>query len=102
MYPGVANYRRPVKCVYNPDSGEHLFTADTSKVDHLVSLGWHDENIAFDDDPHAVKPVYRVRNPNNLNFSHHFTTDKNGYENLKKLGWMKALPGMPVWICHRV
>ncbi|MCI1314771.1 MAG: hypothetical protein LKH11_10300 [Solobacterium sp.] len=47
MYPGVANYRRLVKRVYNPDSGEHFYTKNKAEKDHLVSVGWQDEGIAW-------------------------------------------------------
>jgi hypothetical protein len=36
-----------VKCVYNPDSGEHFYTKNKAEKDHLVSVGWQDEGIAW-------------------------------------------------------
>ncbi len=47
MYPDVVNCRRPVKRVYNPDSGEHFYTENNAEKDHLVSAGWQDEGIAW-------------------------------------------------------
>lgn len=47
MYPGVANYRRLVKRVYNPNSGDHFYTTHADEKDNLVSLGWRYEDIGW-------------------------------------------------------
>ena len=31
--------------LYNPNSGEHFYTADASERDHLVDVGWNYEGI---------------------------------------------------------
>lgn len=33
--------------LYNPNSGEHFYTANTKKRDALVSRGWREEGIGW-------------------------------------------------------
>ena len=33
--------------LYNPNSGEHFYTASTNERDELLAAGWHDEGIAW-------------------------------------------------------
>ena len=76
--------------VYNPNSGEHMFTRNAAEVANLVSLGWNNETPADGDaaitvdDPDAA-PVYRVYNPNEG--KHHFTKDANEASFLASIGW---------------
>lgn len=71
--------------VYNPNSGEHVFTVDADERDHLISVGWNDEGIAWNLPALSPIPVYRVYNPNAGD--HHYTTDKEEYDHLITVGW---------------
>lgn len=80
--------------LYNPNSGEHLFTAKKSEYDKLEKVGWHKEGITFDayyseNAPEDAKPLYRVYNPNGLNGlgDHHYTTKLSEVLKLVKMGW---------------
>lgn len=75
--------------VYNPNSGEHFYTQDSSEKDNLVQLGWKDEGIGWTAPTDAtttnVEPVYRLYNPNAGD--HFFTTNINECSNLTANGW---------------
>ena len=72
--------------VYNPNSGEHFYTSSEAEVQHLVSVGWRNENVGWKspvfDESH---PVYRVYNPNAGD--HHYTTSLAERDHLVSLGW---------------
>ncbi|MEO1772141.1 FIVAR domain-containing protein [Candidatus Enterococcus ferrettii] len=72
--------------VYNPNSGEHFYTQNSSERDLLVNVGWHDEGIAWET-PSSGITVYRLYNPNAGD--HHYTMDINEYNHLEKAGWRK-------------
>lgn len=73
--------------LYNPNSGEHLFTLDTNEKNTLVKKGWKDEGISWITPDESSVDVYRLYNPNSGD--HHYTIDKNEYEKLGKIGWNK-------------
>ncbi len=33
--------------LYNPNSGEHFYTASKGERNHLIRLGWNDEGIGW-------------------------------------------------------
>lgn len=70
--------------LYNPNSGEHFFTLSAGEKSHLVKLGWHDENVAWNV-PNNGDEVYRLYNPNNGD--HHYTLSAFERDHLTKLGW---------------
>jgi hypothetical protein len=70
--------------LYNPNSGEHLYTHDANEKSVLVSLGWIDEGIGWKASL-SGSAVYRLYNPNSGD--HHFTKDKNEYDTLARIGW---------------
>lgn len=70
--------------LYNPNSGEHFYTSNQSERDHLVSVGWKYEGVAWDA-PTSGTPVYRLYNPNAGD--HHYTGSEAEKNNLVKLGW---------------
>jgi hypothetical protein len=37
----------PIYRVYNPNSGQHLFTVNANERNNLVQLGWHDEGVGW-------------------------------------------------------
>ena len=73
--------------LYNPYSGEHLFTNDTDEVNALVKIGWKNEGEAWKSPSTSDVPVYRVYNK--YSGDHHYTTDKKEYEACGKAGWTK-------------
>lgn len=72
--------------LYNPNSGEHLYTFDKAERDMLTPLGWIYEGIAWNVPLTSSVPVYRLYNPNNGD--HHYTTDKSEVDKIVPLGWI--------------
>lgn len=77
---GVPMYR-----LYNPYSGEHLFTADSNEYSSLPSYGWRQEGVAWTAPQTGTAPVYRLYNP--YSGDHHYTADANEYASLPGAGW---------------
>ncbi|MFQ7233270.1 MAG: BspA family leucine-rich repeat surface protein [Enterococcus hulanensis] len=75
----IAMYR-----LYNPNSGEHFYTATASERDKVKKAGWKYEGIGWYA-PEKGKPVYRLYNPNAGD--HHYTINLNEKNNLVKVGW---------------
>ena len=71
--------------IYNPNSGEHFYTANAAEKDNLVSLGWKYEGIGWKAPEKSDTPVYRLYNPNAGD--HHYTTNKAERDNLISIGW---------------
>lgn len=70
--------------LYNPNSGEHFYTASREEKKILTSLGWTDEGFAWTT-PRAGQNVYRLYNPNSGD--HHYTVDVNERDTLISYGW---------------
>lgn len=70
--------------VYNPNSGEHFYTASQAERDFLVKAGWHDEGMGWTA-PDQGDPVYRLYNPNSGD--HHYTLSTEERDDLVKFGW---------------
>jgi hypothetical protein len=75
--------------LYNPFSGDHLYTSDKNEYTELQKIGWKGEDVAFysaskEDGGDAI---YRLFNPNETIGTHHLTSDKNEYTELQKIGW---------------
>lgn len=70
---------------YNPNTGEHLYTANGNEIPFVVSNGWKNEGNAWEVPDKGV-PVYRVFNPNNGG-DHHYTMNYNEVTNLTSQGW---------------
>lgn len=75
----------PVYRVYNPHSGEHFYTKDTSERDYLISIGWQDEGIGSYSVSQGNK-LYRVYNPNSG--EHHYTSSRGEIDALIVAGWL--------------
>lgn len=73
--------------MYNPYSGEHLYTKDTNERDTLSASGWQYEGKAWTAPSTSFVPVYRLYNP--YSGDHHFTKDINEYNALGEIGWNK-------------
>ncbi|MDD6461740.1 MAG: InlB B-repeat-containing protein, partial [Bifidobacteriaceae bacterium] len=71
--------------LYNPNSGEHFYTAAAGERDHLRSLGWRYEGVGWTAPDHSGAPVYRLYNPNAGD--HHYTTSGAERDMLVTVGW---------------
>lgn len=71
--------------VYNPNSGEHFYTASTYERDQLIKVGWNDEGNAWVAPEKSNTPVYRLYNPNAGD--HFYTIDKAERDHLVSVGW---------------
>lgn len=70
--------------LYNPNSGEHFYTASTKERDSLKKQGWEYEGKGWDA-PKEGDPVYRLYNPNAGD--HHYTMSEKEKDKLVKAGW---------------
>lgn len=88
--------------LYNPNSGEHFYTANTNEKSHLQKVGWRYEGVGWVA-PSTGKPVYRLYNPNVGD--HHYTMSLGEQKSLLKVGWKDegigwfsdANEGIKVW-----
>lgn len=88
--------------LYNPNSGEHFYTANINEKAHLQKVGWRYEGVGWVA-PLTGKPVYRLYNPNVGN--HHYTMNLGEQKSLLKVGWKDegigwysdANEGIKVW-----
>lgn len=71
--------------VYNPNSGEHFYTANADEKNHLVSLGWRYEEIGWIAPKTSSVPVYRLYNKNGG--EHHYTMNASEKDMLVSKGW---------------
>ena len=71
--------------LYNPNSGEHFYTADTNERDTLVELGWNYEGVGWMAPKSSSAPVYRLYNANAG--EHHYTPAANEMASLVEAGW---------------
>lgn len=70
--------------LYNPNSGEHFYTADKNERDSLRKVGWLYEGVGWKA-PSNGDPVYRLYNPNEG--EHHYTTSAAERDMLVDAGW---------------
>lgn len=80
--------RVAINRLYNPNSGEHLFTPSNFERATLINYGWKDEGIGFYGQGYTTERtayVSRVYNPNAGD--HHYTADPSEAEYLVKVGW---------------
>lgn len=71
--------------MYNPNSGEHLYTASKLERAHLYNLGWDAEDIGWVSPMISDTPIYRLYN----GIEHLYTTDKNEANTLSEYhGWI--------------
>ncbi|MDO4537887.1 MAG: hypothetical protein Q4B54_06980 [Coriobacteriales bacterium] len=76
---GVDMYR-----LYNPNSGEHFYTASAGERANLKAAGWRSEGTGWEA-PTSGTAVYRLYNPNGGD--HHYTTSSGERDLLVKAGW---------------
>ena len=71
--------------LYNPNSGEHFYTANVQERNNLIVAGWNYEGVAWEAPARSSVPVYRLYNPNAGD--HHYTSNEAEKEHLKSVGW---------------
>ncbi len=73
--------------LYNPNSGEHFYTASTEERNGLIALGWNYESVGWvaPDQDSSSTPVYRLYNTNNGD--HHYTRSAEERSMLISIGW---------------
>lgn len=70
--------------LYNPNSGEHFYTSNTTEKSILKKAGWRHEGVAWVA-PNDGEPIYRLYNPNVGD--HHYTMSAGERDHLVKVGW---------------
>lgn len=83
--PGNEAKKAEMYRMYNPNSGEHFYTAAQNERDHLVQVGWKFEGIGWNAPAASKSPVYRLYNPNEGD--HHYTLAENERDYLVQVGW---------------
>ena len=69
--------------LYNPNSGEHFYTADVKERDNVVKAGWKYEGTAWTAPTTSKTPVYRLYSGTD----HHYTMDEKERDWLVTQGW---------------
>ena len=75
----------PMYRLYNPNSGEHFYTANEGEKDYLSGIGWNYEGIGWNAPVSSNSPVYRLYNP--YSSDHHYTMDEGERDYLSQTGW---------------
>jgi V8-like Glu-specific endopeptidase len=70
--------------VYNPNTGEHLYTKNLNEVISLTKVGWNYEGVNSQQ-PATGNAVYRLYNPNSG--EHFYTLSSYERDSLVKAGW---------------
>lgn len=83
--PAPAADTQSMHRLYNPNSGEHFYTADDAERDHLASIGWNYEGVGWTAPKTSSIPVYRLYNANGG--EHHYTPDISERDFLVAAGW---------------
>ena len=76
---------QPMHRLYNPNSGEHFYTANDSEAAGLAEIGWSDEGFGWNAPESSDTPVYRMYNP--VAGEHHYTPDASERDSLLAAGW---------------
>lgn len=74
----------PMYRLYNPNSGEHFYTASIGERDSVWNAGWRYEGMSWYA-PKSGDPVYRLYNKNAGD--HHYTTSASEKNYLVSVGW---------------
>jgi cell wall-associated NlpC family hydrolase len=71
--------------LYNPNSGEHFYTASLTERNYLVNVGWRAEGIGWTAPSKNELMIYRLYNPNAGD--HHYTLSSVERDHLVSVGW---------------
>lgn len=69
--------------MYNPNSGEHFYTAREAERDMLIRSGWKYEGIGWESPTKSQSPVYRLYSGTD----HHYTLSAAERDMLIGVGW---------------
>ena len=84
----------PVYRLYNPNAGDHHYTADVKERDFLIKEGWNDEGIGCYSEESETVALFRLYYPNALDAgAHHFTADAAERDHLIEIGWRDEKTG---------
>lgn len=97
--PGTPQDTVPVYRLYNPNTGEHFYTAQLGEKNFLVKSGWLYEGSGWQM-ASAGDPVYRVYNPNAKGGDHYYTRNRKEASYLVGLGWRWDNNGEPVFVSN--
>ncbi len=84
----MKNISNPVGSMYrlfNPNSGEHFYTASKAERKALCTAGWNYEGIGWTAPETSDRPVYRMYNKNAGD--HHYTMNPAERDFLVNAGW---------------
>lgn len=70
--------------MYNPNSGEHFYTASLDERNALIGYGWIGEGVGWVAPKSSDTPVYRLYSGTD----HHYTTDIDECRTLEGFGWI--------------
>ena len=73
--------------LYNPNTGEHFYTAATAERDTMSSVGWRYEGVGWRAPEKSDTPVYRLYNSDVIGGDHHYTTSASERDMLVRAGW---------------
>ena len=86
VWPGPdQGSKRPMYRLYNPNSGEHFYTANVAERDVTAAAGWRYEGVGWIA-PSLGAPVYRLYNP--YAGDHHYTVNVRERDALVNVGWV--------------
>ena len=71
--------------MYNPNSGEHFYTASRDERNGIFSAGWQYEGLGWTAPSSSYTPVFRLYNP--YAGDHHYTTSASERDHLVSVGW---------------
>lgn len=71
--------------LYNPYTGEHLYTSSAEEIGTCVTNGWRYEGYAWMAPAKSNTPVYRLYNK--YTSDHHYTTSSTERDTCVKAGW---------------
>lgn len=71
--------------LYNPNSGEHFYTASIGERNAVIKAGWRYEGVGWYAPVKSQSPVYRLYNPNAGD--HFYTLNAAERDHLKSVGW---------------
>ena len=81
----VTSRSRPMHRLYNPNTGEHFYTASTGERDAVVAAGWTYEGIGWNAPETSQTPVWRLYNQ--FAGDHHYTQSLEERDALIGFGW---------------
>ena len=74
--------------LYNPYTGEHLYTSSSNERSELVDSGWTDEDYGFYSANNRAVPVYRLSSPHNPGVAGHlYTPSETERDQAVAAGW---------------